>query len=85
MKIDTSDIKSREDFVFFLGNLISDFKDNKESWENKTLADFLEALESWAEDMDGYYKNMGLENNINLEAVNWRVFADLLMAAKIYE
>jgi len=85
MKINTGEIKSRSEFVFFLNSLVIDFKANKESWSNKTLEDFLEALESWADDMDGYYENMGLSDNLNLDAVNWRVFADLLMAARVYE
>ncbi|WP_449369329.1 DUF7660 family protein [Adhaeribacter arboris] len=31
---------------------------NPDSWENKTLPDFLESLSNYAEDIQGYYDNM---------------------------
>jgi len=79
-KIDT--IKSREQFVEFVELLLRDLKKNPQEWENQSLDSFLEALSRWTEDMDGYYQNMQKPYPPN---INWRVFAQMLMAAKIYE
>lgn len=79
-KID--EINSREDFVSFVELLFSNLKNNPEEWENKTLPDYLESMASWTEDMDGYYQNMGLPMPEN---INWKVFANILIAAKMYE
>lgn len=78
-------IKTREDFIVFLRNLSKDFKENSEHWENRSLGSFIEAMESWAEDMDGYYINTNNIINVDLENGEWRIFADILSAAKIYE
>lgn len=52
------------------------------SWKNNDLTSYLEAIASWIEDMDGFYENMGKSLP---EKINWSVFADILMAARIYE
>lgn len=52
------------------------------SWKNNDLSSYLEAISSWIEDMDGFYENMGKSLPEN---INWSVFADILMAARIYE
>lgn len=75
-------ILEKESFLTFVNSLISDLKNKPEEWENKSLDAFLEAIVSWIEDMDGYYEN----NNIPYpQSINWQFFADVLMAAKIYE
>lgn len=75
-------IRSKEDFIKFIGDLIVDLKTNPNNWENKTLGDYLEALQSWTEDMEGYYIN----NNLPVpENVSWKIFADMLIAATMYE
>jgi hypothetical protein len=81
----TEDIKSRDDFVQFLIALSKDCEQNSDKWENKTLTTFISAMSAWSEDMDGYYKNMGLLDQMHLDDANWRVFADILAAARIYE
>lgn len=48
-------ISNREDFVLFVYELSKSFRTNPESWENKDLGAYLEALAAWVEDMDGYY------------------------------
>ena len=78
------DISGKEDFLSFLGKFISDYKENPEAWDNKTLINYLEGIEGWVEDMEGYYKNNNL-NHVDLVNINWRVFADILSAARIYE
>ncbi|HEY5751397.1 MAG TPA: hypothetical protein VIU12_35305 [Chryseolinea sp.] len=80
--MNTKEIRSKEDFIKFVGDLILDLKTNPNTWENKNLDDYLEALQRWTGDMEGYYIN----NNLPVpENVNWRIFADILMAARMYE
>lgn len=75
-------IKSREECVSLIRALRKDLIDNQESWENKTLDSFLEALAAWMEDMDGYY----LSHNIPVPSQpSWQTVGDMLMAAKMYE
>lgn len=75
-------VNSKETFVAFLQLLAQNLKENPQNWENKSLADYLDAAASWTEDMEGYYKN----NNLPLPGeVSWKVFADVLMAASRYE
>jgi hypothetical protein len=74
---------TKQEFILFTENLRTDFIENKEQWENKTIEDYLEAMSSYVEDIDGYYKNTN--QNINLEMVNWKVFSDILKGSSIYE
>lgn len=87
MKIDrnkVAQIKTREDFIEFMNSFVDSIRSG-EPIENNTVESYLDAMASWIEDMDGYYENMGIANEVNLNAVNWRVFADVLIAATKYE
>lgn len=75
-------IRTREDFTSFLRSLKRDYLENSQSWENKDIAAFLEAMASWVEDMDGFYMNQGLPIP---EKPDWKTFADILMGGKLYE
>ncbi|GAB3785720.1 hypothetical protein GCM10028818_47830 [Spirosoma horti] len=77
-----SNISSREDFTRFLGALLEDLQSDRSAWENNTLDEYLNGIKSWTEEVDGYYINMGKPI---LENVNWRVFAEILTAATMYE
>jgi len=75
-------IKTKADFISFIHFLLEDLKNNSEDWENKTLPEYLETIASWTDDMEGYYIN----NDLPIpENVDWKVFADILLAAKMYE
>jgi len=76
-------LDTRADFIEFVGLLLSDLTTNSDSWENKNLSSYLEAVAAWTEDMDGYFKY----NNLPLpkEDVDWKLFATILIAAKTYE
>lgn len=79
-KIET--IKGKEDFIKYIEFLVENLKKKPDEWVNANLADYLEAVANWTEDMEGYYKN----NNVPLpEDINWKVFATILTAAKMYE
>lgn len=75
-------INSKQDFLQFFDKLITDFEEDPASWENKDLRSYLNAIYSWTQDMDGFYKNMGLPVPEN---VDWKTFGSILLAAKMYE
>lgn len=72
---------TRIEFIDFLKEFRKDLKENKSDWENKTLEDFIEAMEAYTEDIQGYYDNM----NINADKPSWQNFKTILEGAKIYE
>jgi hypothetical protein len=76
------DIKTKNDFLEFLKYLINDLKLNPEKWENYDLNSYLEGVQAWIEDMEGYYKNT---NQKVPEDINWQFIANVLLAAKMYE
>ena len=76
------EIESKEDFIDFVELLITDLKKNSDDWTNNTLNNYLEGIASWTEDMDGYYLNNELPIPQNID---WKVFANILVAAKMYE
>lgn len=65
-------IKTREDFEFFLEKLVSDYNQNKEAWQNDTLKSYLEALH-------------GFNYNSEKDRPSWKAFAEMLLAARLYE
>ena len=76
------EVKTKEDFIFFLEKMMQDLKENPKTWENNSLDTFLDAMKSWVEDMDNYYINVEQPIPKN---VSWKVFSEILMASKIYE
>ena len=76
------EIQTRDDLVAFVQALSRDLKARPEGWENATLETFLDALASWTEDMDGYYRNRGQEIPKN---PTWKTVGQMLAAARVYE
>jgi len=76
-------VTDRRTFIVFIDLLRQDLIDNPETWENKKLDDFLEAVSSYAEDIQGYYDNT--KQNVNADEANWQTFADIFKGASIYE
>ena len=74
---------TRNEFITFLKEFRTDLKDNNSDWENKTLEDFLEAMESYTKDVQGYYDNMKME--IDADKPTWENFKTILKGASIYE
>ena len=75
-------VASREDFVKFVGYLNHDYQQKRDDWGNKTLEQFLGGLFGFANDMAGYYKNMG--EVVDVECITWRMAAEMLLAATVY-
>lgn len=76
-------VKDRQSFIKFLDWLRQDLLHHPETWENKTLPDFLEALASYTEDIQGYYDYA--DANVDAEKAAWSTFADIFKGAKVYE
>jgi hypothetical protein len=75
-------IKSKEDFEQFLGMLIRDFKNEDSGWENKELDRFLSAIC----DYTGSLNELDTDGEIlPSNQPSWKLFAKLLMAARVYE
>ena len=77
-----SAVRSREDLVAFVEALAADYLANGSTWENSDLASFLAAISAWSQDMEGFYGN----SEEDLAALPpWRILADILMVARVYE
>lgn len=76
-------ISNRQEFIEFLESFRKDLNENPDNWENIKLDDFLEAMIRYTADIQGYYDNTN--QNINADIPDWRVFADILQGARIYE
>ena len=76
-------VTDRKSFEKFISLLLSDFKKNPENWENNRLDLFLEAMSRYTADLDGYYKN--IEPEYDADIPTWKVFADIMRGAVVYE
>lgn len=75
-------IKTKKDFIDFINILFNDINENPEEWEDKSVISYLESMQSWVEDMEGYYNNTKQEIPRD---INWNFIATLLYVGKIYE
>lgn len=75
-------VTTKEDLATFVAALKNDLIANKDDWENPDLERFLDAMSAWIFSMDTAHKNLGKETPVQ---PTWRVFADILLAGKIYE
>ncbi|MHC1723776.1 MAG: hypothetical protein AB9836_11315 [Aminipila sp.] len=75
-------IKNKEDLIEFINILLSDINENPQEWEDKPVTSYLESMQSWVEDMEGYYNNTKQEVP---QDINWNFIATLLYVGKIYE
>jgi len=75
-------INSRQDLANFLLQLLEDFRNTPDSWENRDLEAYLEAAAAWISDMDGYYANKGEQAPAQ---PTWRTLGEIFLAAKYYE
>ena len=79
----TETVASREGLAQFVEYLMRDLHANPETWENVRLEDFLEALAAYIRDVPGYYQNFQMD--VDPDVPSWRLFADVLAGATIYE
>ncbi|MBX2820959.1 MAG: hypothetical protein KTR29_14795 [Rhodothermaceae bacterium] len=77
------EVNTREELSRFILQLRDDLLVNSDDWENPTLERFLEALAAYTIAVQGYYRFHKMD--IDPDAPNWRVFADILKGARDYE
>ncbi|MES2934498.1 MAG: hypothetical protein V4805_13540 [Pseudomonadota bacterium] len=75
-------IVTNKDLAAFVDAMRIDLLANPSSWENATLERFLEAMAAWSRSMEHVYKNTGRSFP---EQPSWKMMAEILYAAKIYE
>ena len=68
-------INSKKDFLEFINLYLQTVTDT-------TVKEYLESVTAWVEDMDGYYKNMNIEEPQN---INWNFIATMIYVGGIYE
>ena len=73
----------RQSFISFIDALHSEYMSSGGTWENPTLDRFMEAMSAYAKDIQGYYNNTS--QDINADFPSWKVFADILRGAAIYQ
>ena len=79
---DTNWVKNRRDLIEYVKLLLDDFKVDGQNWENSNLENYLDAIKRYSQDIGGYYKNT---NQGDPEEPTWKLFADILKGASIYE
>jgi len=77
-------LSTRSEFVAFVDELRQNLKEHPDEWENQSVELFLAGLRGFAANAEGYYANIG-QTDIDVEVPTWRGFADMLLAAKVYE
>lgn len=80
MQTEYRKIESKQELIELLDNLVAA---DKSGWENVVTQDFLEAMATWLESADSFYKNFDLDTNS--ENASWQLFADAIKAATVYE
>ncbi len=74
---------TRKEFIEFIKEFRNDLENNKSEWENQTLENFLEAMERYTEDIQGYYDNFDFK--MNADEPSWENFMNILIGSSIYE
>ncbi|MCR9063682.1 MAG: hypothetical protein NXI00_06935 [Cytophagales bacterium] len=82
-EIATYEVTDRQSFSEFLKLVLVDFEKNSQEWENNRLELFLEAMQRYSEDLDGFYKNV--HPDLDANQPTWRAFSDIIKGAIIYE
>jgi hypothetical protein len=77
------EVADKAQFVEFLKALKTDLASHPGDWENNRLDSFLEGMSGFAGDIEGYYANR--KEAVDLQRPSWRTFAEILVAARVYE
>jgi hypothetical protein len=75
-----ADVNSRSEFVEYVRLVSASLA--QVPCENSLTSDYLEALSGWVEDMDGYFKNAGTQED---QYSKWSLMAQIVTAALNYE
>jgi hypothetical protein len=77
------EMNSRADLAGFIYALQNDLEQHPENWDNKDLHTYLGALAAFLNDADGYYLNAKI--SVDADMPSWRLLADCLQAASVYD
>ncbi len=77
----TLNVVDRPSFVEFVETTL--LAENKQEWEVHNIEQFIENISAYAQDIDGLYHNLGFDTSA--ETPTWRIFAQILKGATIYE
>jgi hypothetical protein len=77
-------VTSKEDFIAFLGSFISNLRSNPDDLENADLESFMVGMQGFLSKSEKYYANTG-QSDVDASMASWRIFADAIMAARVYE
>ncbi|MEN3931777.1 hypothetical protein WJT86_12000 [Microvirga sp. W0021] len=77
-----NEISTKEQLAEHISSLRLSLEHEPNSWENISLEQYLEAMEAWILDIDGYAKNLSDEAVLSPSGAT---FAKILSAAKVYE
>ena len=75
-------VSSRAELVAFIGHFSEGVRRGEVRVDNDNLHAYLGALSAWINAADGYYNNCGIDP---ATVAPWRLFADAVFAATIYE
>ena len=78
-----ADVKDRASFARFVGQLMEDYLEHPEEWENRSLPDFLASLQAHALDITQHYRVEHAPDKLQEERPSWRHFADVLLHARV--
>jgi hypothetical protein len=70
-------------FSIFVEEMLKELKKENMNWENSKTENYIESIVSYSEKIDGYYQNMNFTTSA--ETPTWRIFAQILKGASIYE
>lgn len=79
----TLNVVDKATFSAFVSEMLKELKEKNTNWENEKSEDFIESIVSYSEDIVGYYKNLNFSTSV--ETPTWRIFAQILKGATIYE
>ena len=78
-----AEVGTRQEFIDFLQALSNNLIKHSEDWENTTIETYLDGIRRWTISAENYYKNFDIP--IDCDFPSWRLFAEILLAASVYE
>jgi hypothetical protein len=81
--MNSESVQSRQELISHLFRLMDDFDGVGNLWKNQDVYTFMQAMAAWLNDCEESYRQSG--QSVDVEIPSWRLFADALSAAAVYE
>lgn len=79
-----ADIPDKRTFARFLIALADDLRDHPDDWERTSLEEYLRVMAGYLmHGLDAF--NANIRNAATPDSPNWRLFADIMSAARVVE